>query len=123
MQPADVSIQASNCNNPAYQRNVPVGFKGDWMNQYQNASVMTLTTNQIGSTTLSVALPTVGALSPNHAWIIEVWDGPLNTNIAACQGNDSSEQYRVSGSTSACFHLGIGTINVLTIDQYAAAQA
>ena len=119
-----VTIQASALNNnPAYQRNVTVGYKGDWMSQYQNASVLTLTTNQIGSTTISVALPTVGALSPNHFWNIEVWDGPLNTNIGACQGNDSSEQYRGSGSANACFQLGSGTINVLTSDQYGAAQA
>ena len=120
-----VTIQASAFNNPAYQRNVTVGFKGDWMNQYQNASVMTLTTNQIGSTTISVALPTVGALSPNHSWNIEVWDGPLNTNIGTCQGNDSTEQNRGSTSANACFPLpgGSGTISVLTSDQYAAAQA
>ena len=118
-----VTIQASAFNNPAYQRNVTVGIKGDWMSQYQNASVMTLTTNQIGSTTISLALPTVGALSPNHGWNIEVWDGPLNTNIAACQGNDGSEQYRGSGSANACFSLASGEISVLTSDEYAAAQA
>src|SRR5260370_34651802 len=93
------------------------------MSQYQNQSAMTLTTSQIGSTTIPVALPTVGALSPNHLWNIEVWNRPPNTNIGACQGNDSTEQYRDSGSTSACFQLGIGTISVLTSDQYAAAQA
>jgi hypothetical protein len=118
-----VTIQASNFNNPAYQRNVTVGFKGDWMSQYQNASVMTLTMNQIGSTTISVALPSVNALSPNHSWNIEVWDSPLNTNVAACQGNDSSEQYRGSGSANACFSLSSGSVSILTSDQYAAAES
>src|SRR3989449_10573537 len=58
-----VTLQASAFNNPAYQRNVTVGFKGDWMSTYQNASILTLPTAQIPSTSLSIALPSVSAIS------------------------------------------------------------
>jgi hypothetical protein len=118
-----VTIQASSFNNPAYQRNVTVGFKGDWMNSYQNASVLSLQANQIGSVSISIALPTVSALSASHTWTIEVWDGPLTGNIGTCQGNDGSEQYRGSGSTTACFQLAQGSITIVTADQYSGAQA
>jgi len=93
------------------------------MNSYQNASVLSLTANQIGTTTISIGLPTVGAMSPSHSWTIEVWDGPSTGNIGACQGNDTTEQYSGSGSTTACFPLATGSITFVTADQYAGAQA
>lgn len=118
-----VVIQASSFNNPAYQRNVTIGVKGDWMSAYQNASILTLTTNQIASTTLSVTLPTVNSISPSHIWTIEVWDGPLTGNVGACQGDDSTEQNRGSATQTACFQLASGSVSFLTSDQYSAAQA
>src|SRR5438552_1646239 len=56
-----VTLQGSTFNNPAYQRNVTVGYKGDWMSSYQNASILTLTTGQIASTSISIALPSANA--------------------------------------------------------------
>lgn len=119
-----VTIQAS-AFTPSYQRNITIGFKGDWMSSYQNASVLTLQSNLIGSATLSIALPTVNACSqcPSHTWNIEVWDGPLTGNIGTCQGNDSTEQNRGSGIATACFQLTGGSITILSADQYTGAQA
>ncbi len=118
-----VTLQASAFNNPAYQRNVTVGYKGDWMSTYQNASILTLTTGQIASTSISIALPSVNAISPSHTWSIEIWDGPLTGNIGPCQGNDSTEQNRGSSTQTACFQLASGSVSLLTGDQYSAAQA
>jgi len=117
-----VVVQASSFNTPAYQRNVTIGIKGDWMTVYQNASILTLTTNQIASTTISVTLPTVNTISPSHIWNIEVWDGPLTGNVGPCQGNDSTEQNRGSSAQTACFQLASGSLSILTSDQYSAAQ-
>jgi hypothetical protein len=118
-----VTVQASAFNNPAYQRNVTIGYKGDWMTTYQNATILTLTTSQIATTNLAIALPSVTAISPSHTWQIEVWDGPASGNVGPCQGNDSTDQYRGSGTTTACFQLAAGSISLLTGDQYSAAQA
>jgi len=117
-----VTLQAS-AFPTAYQRNVTVGYKGDWMSSYQNASILTLTTGQIASTSISISLPTVNAISPSHTWSIEIWDGPLTGNIGTCQGNDSTEQNRGSSTQTACFQLASGSVSLLTGDQYSAAQA
>src|SRR5947199_9130533 len=50
-----VTLQGSRFNIAAYQRNVTVGYKCDWMRSYQNASIMTLTASQIASITLLTA--------------------------------------------------------------------
>src|SRR3989442_3483160 len=66
----NVVIQASSLT-PSYQRNVTFGFKGDWMTAYQNASSSTtpLQSNQIGSATISVAMPSAGGPgSLAHTW-------------------------------------------------------
>ncbi len=118
-----VTLQASAFNTPAYQRNVTVGFKGDWMSSYQNASILTLTTDQIASTSIAIALPSVSSISPSHTWSIEIWDGPLTGNIGTCQGNDSTDQNRGSSTQTACFQLSTGSVSFLTGDQYSAAQA
>lgn len=117
-----VVIQASAFNNPAYQRNVTIGFKGDWMLNYQNASIITLTTSQVASTTLSVTLPTVNTISPSHGWAVQVWDGPATGNVANCTSGNG-ENYPGSGVAKSCFTLAAGTISILTGDQYSAAQS
>src|SRR2546425_389647 len=39
----NAAIAGSLFNNPAYQRNVTVGFKGDWQLYYQNSSITAIT--------------------------------------------------------------------------------
>ncbi|OLD11952.1 MAG: hypothetical protein AUI50_04480 [Crenarchaeota archaeon 13_1_40CM_2_52_14] len=117
-----IVIQASSFNNPAYQRNVTIGVKGDWMTAYQNASILTLTTSQLASTTLSVALPTVNAISPSHTWTVQAWDGPATGNVAGCTSGNG-ENYPGSGTPKSCFVLASGTVSILTADQYSAAQS
>ncbi len=114
-------IQASSWNTPAYQRNVTIGFKGDWMINYQNASIFSLTTSAVASTTLSVALPSAGSFN-SHTWNVEVWDGPATGNVAGCSGGDA-ENYPNSGTAKSCFSLSSGTFTLLNGDQYSAAQA
>ena len=101
-----------------YQRNVTVGFRGDWMTSWQNASILTLTPGQIGSTTLSIVLPSSNSISPNHAWTVELWDGPATGLVSGCtfaDGNDAKNCWVPFGFS--------GTVSFLTGDQYSAAQA
>jgi hypothetical protein len=116
-----VVIQASSFT-PAYQRNVTIGVKGDWMTAYQNASILALTTGQIASTTLSVTLPTVTSISPSHLWTVQAWDGPATGTVANCNPFDS-ENNPGSSFTKSCFILATGTVSILTSDQYSAAQS
>jgi hypothetical protein len=107
---------------PSYQRNITIGFKGDWMQNYQNASMFTLTSGQVVSTSFSVALPTTSGILPSQHWNVEIWDGPSGSTVANCNPSDS-ENNPGSGITKSCFSLGQGFITILTSDQYAAAQA
>jgi hypothetical protein len=114
----NVLIQASSVT---YQRNVTFGFKGDWMSQYQNASGSTtaLLANQIGSATISVAMPSAGGpRSPSHSWTVAVWDGAVNApNPAPCPTANDPEKANSCQTTSP------GTqITVYTSDQFAALQ-
>jgi len=102
----------------SYQRNVTIGFKGDWMTSYQNASIITLTAGQIGSTTLSIVLPPASSISPNHSWNVQLWDGPATGPVSNCTPGDGNDPKN-------CFiplTFG-GVISFLTADQYSAAQA
>lgn len=116
-----VTVQASGFMNPAYQRNVTIGFLGDWMTVYQNASILNLQTSAIAYTTITVALPSVNAISPGHFWNVQVWDGPASGNVASCTPGNA-ENYAGSGTAKSCFSLGSGFVSILTGDQYAAAQ-
>ena len=118
-------VQATNV---VYQRNVTVGFKGDWMTQYQNATnanpsaTMPLTANQAGSATISVNLPATGGPGPTHTWTVAVWDGKANTaNPASCTGGDTEK-------ANACVTVNQGQagyreLTLYTADQFAGAQA
>ncbi len=105
-----------------YTRNVTIGFKGDWMPSYQNASIIQLTSGQISSTTLSINLPSAGSVSQGHLWTVEIWDGPATGTVATCTVGDA-ENYATSGTPKSCFILASGTLSILTGDQYSAAQA
>jgi hypothetical protein len=119
---ATVVVQASSFASPAYQRNITIGFKGDWMTQYQNASTNTipLTTNQVGSATITVTIPAVGAAnSLAHSWSVAIWDGKANAlNPAPCPTGGDPE------NANACVVVTPGpSLTFYTADQFAALQA
>jgi hypothetical protein len=107
---------------PSYQRNITIGFKGDWMQNYQNASIFTLTSGQIVSTSLTVAVPSTTGISPSQHWNVEIWDGPSSGNVNTCTNGDA-ENNPGSGITKSCFSLGSGSVTIVTGDQFSAAQA
>jgi hypothetical protein len=122
--PVNVVVQASLFNTPAYTRNVTIGFKGDWMVSYQNASILPLTAGQIGSTTLSIVLPSAGSLSAPHTWSVEIWDGPATGTVSGCTPGDAENNPAPNpGPPKSCFILSSGELTILTGDQYSAAQA
>lgn len=112
------TIQASNVASPAYVRNVTIGYIADWMTAYQNASILPLTTNQIGSEIISIVVPTVSAISPSHTWSVKIWDGPSSGLVGTCSGGDVGNE-RATG----CVVIRSGSLTIVTGDQYAAAQA
>ena len=112
------TIQASSFNTPAYIRNVTIGFLGDWMTAYQNASILALSTNAIGSQIISVTVPTVSAISLDHTWSVKIWDGPATGLVGTCSGGDVGNE-RATG----CTVIRSSTVTIVTGDQYAAAQA
>ena len=110
-----------------YQRNVTVGYKGDWMNTYQNAttasssSTLSLTAGQTATVTLSITMPTTGGITP-HVWSVAIWDGASNSlNAASCpNGNlEKSASCNLISNGSA----GYSPLAVYTGDQLSAAQA
>jgi hypothetical protein len=123
----NVAIQASN-SLPSYQRNVTIGFKGDWMSAYTNASTasqsatLPLTNNQLGSASIPIALPSTGGTSPTHTWTIAVWDGPLNApNNADCTAGRTERTKSCDTVTNG--GAGYNRLAFYTADQFAAAQA
>jgi len=112
------TIQVSSFSSPAYQRNVTIGYTADWMTAYQNASILTLTTNQIGSEIISVTVPTVSAISPSHTWSVKIWDGPATGLVGTCSGGDVGNE-----RTTGCTVIRSGSLTIVTGDQYSAAQA
>jgi len=73
-----------------FQRNVSLGIKFDWQNNYQNSSMAnpsstyTIFANQIAYLTLNVTIPSLtgqyaGLNLVRHNWQLEVWDGPANS--------------------------------------------
>ncbi len=123
--PVTVTFQASSFNSPAYIRNVTVGFEGDWMTTYTNASILSLTTSQIGSVTISIALPSAGGIKPVHGWNVQLWDGPASGFVANCASGNGEDN--AAGSKS-CFTIsngqaGYNSLAIYTGDQFGAAQA
>jgi len=122
--PVTVTFQASSFT-PAYIRNVTVGFEGDWMTTYTNASIVSLTTSQIGSATVSVNLPPAGGIKPVHTWTVQVWDGPSSGLVVGCASGNGEDN--AAGSKS-CFTIsyaqaGYNSLGIYTSDQFGAAQA
>jgi hypothetical protein len=123
----NVAIQASN-SLPAYQRNVTIGFKGDWMSQYTNASsasqsaTLALTNNQLGSASIPITLPSNGGTLPTHTWTVAVWDGPVNApNNADCTAGRSERTKSCDTVTNG--GAGYNRLAVYTADQLGAAQS
>ena len=118
----NAAIAGSLFNNPAYQRNVTVGFKGDWQLYYQNSSITTITTGQIASISFSVPIPSASAPNTAHTYTIEIWDGPSSGFVSGCNVGDAENNFGAS-FTKSCFALGAGSFSILSADQYSAAQA
>ena len=99
---------------PSMQHNVTVGFKGDWMSSYQNASnagpgsTLALTASQQASVTVSVTMPSTGGLT-TYTWTVIICDGPSNAKTASC----------TTTTSGALYH----PLAVYTGDQLSAAQA
>src|SRR5256885_11009961 len=115
-------VQASTFNTQPYVRNVTIGFKGDWMVSYTNASILPLTAGQIGSATVQVPLPSAGSVSTSHTWSVQIWDGPASGLVSGCTPGDA-ENNPSSNTQKSCFTLSSGSLTILTGDQYSAAQA
>ena len=105
----------------AYQRNVTVGVKFDWMTAYQNASTasssntLTMTASQAASVTVSIAVLSTTAMIP-HTWRVLVGDGPQNKPIPyTCSGTD--------GTGNVCLITNGPAFEIWTSDQISAAQA
>jgi hypothetical protein len=102
-------------SSPSEQHNVTVGFKGDWMNSYQNATnansgnTLALTASQQASVTVSITMPSTGGLTA-YSWTVIVCDGPANSKTSACSTTTSSTSY---------YH----SLAVYTSDQLSAAEA
>jgi hypothetical protein len=118
----NVIVQASNV---AYQRNVTIGFEGDWMSTYSNASVITLTAGQTGQASISIAAPSQGSPTFTHNWNIQVWDGPASGTVSGCANGNAENNNPGSKScfTESNFFLGFNSLAFYTADQYSAAQA
>lgn len=84
-------------NTNQVQRNISMGVKFDWMNQFQNAtnanpsSTYSLLANQYATLTVSVTIPQLTGQYANfnltpHYWTLEVWSTPANqpTWTAGC---------------------------------------
>jgi hypothetical protein len=116
-------------SNVVYQRNVTVGFKGDWMSTYQNASnaspsnTLSMAAGATATVTIPVIMPTAGGIV-SHAWSVAVWDGASNSlNAAACSsGNFFSEKTSACGTVSNG-SAGYAPLAIYTTDQLSAAQA
>ncbi len=120
-----------------YQRNVTVGYKGDWMSAYQNAtnanptSTLSMTSGQVATVTISVVTPTTGGVAP-HSWSVAVWDGASNSlNAATClsqfdRGFNPDKQGSPLAVPPACDLIpttGFNSLAIYTSDQLSAAQA
>ncbi len=80
-----VIFQASTA---VFQRNMSLGIKFDWMNNYQNSSIASpqnqysVYANQIAYLTLNYTVPNLtgqyqGLNLATHSWTVQVWDTPL----------------------------------------------
>jgi hypothetical protein len=119
----------ANSYTPAYQRNITVGFEGDWMSQYQNASnaspssTLALSSAAQGTTTISVTMPSNGGLT-DHTWNVAVWDGKANSlNGATCSRGNNPD-----GPSAACDLISYSDalynqLAIYTGDQLSGAQA
>jgi hypothetical protein len=121
-------------SNSVYQRNVTVGFKGDWMNSYQNAtnanpsSTLPLTAGQTATVTIAVTMPSSGAITP-HGWTIAVWNGANNSrNASPCGSSNFGQDPPPASAGNSCgtlsnINAGYSPLAIYTSDQLSAAQA
>jgi hypothetical protein len=122
-------ITASTGASAQYQRNVTIGFKGDWMNSYQNAtsasptSTLSLTAGQTATVSIAVVMPSTGG-TVAHSWFVSIWDGSANSlNPATCGFASNGEK-----TPPQCWTISFDTafynqLAIYTGDQLSAAQA
>jgi len=115
-------------NSVVYQRNVSMGVKFDWMNNFQNSSIanpqntFSIYANQIATITLNYTIPNLtgqyaGLNLVPHSWVLEVWDGPANSAWSASAGCGFDDGNVVPGIACRSFN----NSNALAI--YSNAQA
>ena len=124
----NVYIVASTGGAATYQRNVTIGFKGDWMPSYTNASnagptnTLAMTAGQTATVTIPITMPGTGGVAA-HAWSVAIWDGASNSlNAAACFSFNNPEK------SPACWTIsngsaGYAALAIYTSDQLSAAQS
>jgi hypothetical protein len=122
-----------------YQRNVTIGFKGDWMNTYQNATTanptqtLTMTAGQSNTITISVTMPTSGGIAA-HSWNVVVMDGPAGSSNSPANNNAFCATPNFPEKSKACDLIpgqldvrsggaGYQALAIYTSDQLSAAQA
>ncbi len=123
-----------------YQRNVTIGFKGDWMPAYQNATTasptgtLTLTAGLSATVTISVTMPNTGG-SAADSWSVVVMDGPAGAPNSPALNNASCSTLNFPERTKACDLIpgqarvlpdggaGYPFLAIYTSDQLSAAQA
>ncbi|HEV2118646.1 MAG TPA: hypothetical protein VGS11_00850 [Candidatus Bathyarchaeia archaeon] len=124
----NVYLVASSGSGAVYQRNVTIGFKGDWMASYTNASnasptnTLAMNAGQTATVTISIPMPTSGGVAA-HTWNVAIWDGASNSlNAASCFSFNNPEK------SPACWTIsngsaGYAALAVYTADQLNAAQS
>jgi len=125
----NVYMVASSGSAAVYQRNVTVGFKGDWMASYQNASnagptnTLIMNAGQTATVTIAVNLPSTGATAA-HFWTVAIWDGASNSlNAATCFTGNWFQEKNPSCGTISNGAAGYSPLAIYTSDQLSAAQA
>jgi hypothetical protein len=91
-------------NNYVYQRNVTMGVKFDWMNNYQNTSSYTaIYAGQTVTISLAYTIPALTGQNVNlnqaaHYWTLQVWDMPTTASWhGGCLDNNYNPAYQVVG--------------------------
>jgi hypothetical protein len=74
-----------------YERNLTLGIKYDWMNNYVNSSQISVFGGQTITVSLQYTMPALTGANANlnqvpHSWILELWDMPQGGTWSALSG-------------------------------------
>jgi len=113
-----ISFTVTIFSDPAvYQRNISMGVKFDWMNQFQNASnanpsnTYSLFANQVAYLTLTVTMPSLSGqysgfnLQP-HYYTLEIWStsGSQPTYTGTCPTDNANNAYYPTNRTGCLMY-------------------